>query len=371
MRILFIYRLNVDFQQSKGIVEKENAIAKAFRYHGYEVDILCNNDLGIILNGELIQKMYFYQTPDLVFNQIMNQLNNKKYELIYLRFSPLSFYQYKALSEVRANFPNLKIWVAMPNYPFLYEFNFFKRMLLKTLISNKWNHMHLWVNRILHLGPEKEIFGIKTIPFDNGIEIKSVTFLKKPLKNDLQINLIYVGTFWPWQGFDLLLKGIAKYSQEQMPYKINLILVGDGPELSNLKSKASEFGIQDMLKFIPPKYGEELDNIFAEAHIGIGTLHHESRQLSYAANLKHRNYAARGIPFIYNVPDHSFHGIKGAYLFDQAEFNLRQIKEWYQTDILPNIENVSGGLQEYANTVLSWNAIVKKVLIAENLPHGN
>ncbi|HOY11640.1 MAG TPA: glycosyltransferase [Saprospiraceae bacterium] len=370
MKVLFIHRLNVDFPQSKGIVEKEHAIAQAFKFHGYDVDILCNNNHGILLNGKLIENRRFYQTADSVFSRVISVLNDSKYDVIYLRFSPLSFLQYSTFKDVKIKFPNVKILVAVPNFPFLYEFSFFKKMILKFVISKQWKSMHQWADKILHLGPEKEIFGIETIPFDNGIDITEIPQKKVHPMRGNQFNLIYVGSFWQWQGFESLLRGMANVRNNK-EYKVNLILVGYGPEISNLKAKIYELGIQEMVTFYPPKYGVELDNIFEEAHIGIGTLHHVSRQLAYSANLKHRNYAARGLPFIYNVPDHAFQRINGAYLIDQKEVNVTQIIEWYKSDVLPNISTISNELRDHASQTLSWRGIVKKVLIAVNLPYEN
>ncbi|GAI27325.1 unnamed protein product [marine sediment metagenome] len=51
------------------------------------------------------------------------------------------------------------------------------------------------------------------------------------------------------------------------------------------------------------KYGKELDKVFDEVHIAIGTLGIHRKNLKYGSTLKVREYMARGVPFVISYID--------------------------------------------------------------------
>lgn len=53
-------------------------------------------------------------------------------------------------------------------------------------------------------------------------------------------------------------------------------------------------------------YGPDLDLLFDRSDIGIGSLGRHRSNITYIKTLKNREYAARGIPFVYSEIDDDF-----------------------------------------------------------------
>ena len=56
------------------------------------------------------------------------------------------------------------------------------------------------------------------------------------------------------------------------------------------------------------RHGEELDELFEQADMGIGSLARHRSGITHIKTLKNREYAARGLPFIYSEMDSDFEG---------------------------------------------------------------
>lgn len=78
---------------------------------------------------------------------------------------------------------------------------------------------------------------------------------------------------------------------------MNLILVGKMTKKTmNLIKK---YNMSEYIKYLGIKCGEELDNIFDYADIGIGILAPYRRNSSLGTGLKTKEYMARGLPIVY------------------------------------------------------------------------
>ena len=106
------------------------------------------------------------------------------------------------------------------------------------------------------------------------------------------------------------------------------------------------------------KHGKELDAIFEKCDFGIGSLGRHRVGIDKIKTLKNREYAARGIPFIYSETDSDFdnqHYVLKA-LPDESPINVRQILDFIDThhfqpqDIRRTVEH------------LTWKIQMKKVI---------
>ena len=139
-----------------------------------------------------------------------------------------------------------------------------------------------------------------TIP--NGTDVNRIK-IRVPLaiKND-EIEILFLSDVRKWHGITRLLEGLSIYKGK---YKVNLNIIGDGKEVENLKELAVKYGLQNVtfLGFIS---GKPLDEVFDKCHLAIGSLAIHKKGLTTTSELKIREYAARGIPFIHSAYDPDF-----------------------------------------------------------------
>jgi hypothetical protein len=65
-------------------------------------------------------------------------------------------------------------------------------------------------------------------------------------------------------------------------------------------------GLQEVVKLHGPLHGEALDAAFAGADMAVGSLARHRTGITRIKTLKNREYAARGIPFVYSEEDEDF-----------------------------------------------------------------
>ena len=106
------------------------------------------------------------------------------------------------------------------------------------------------------------------------------------------------------------------------------------------------------------KHGKELDDIFDLCDFGIGSLGRHRVGIDKIKTLKNREYAARGIPFIYSETDSDFDNM--SYVMkapaDESAINIKDIVSFYkELSISPQEIRASIGH-------LSWKNQMKRVM---------
>lgn len=162
------------------------------------------------------------------------------------------------------------------------------------------------------------------ITIGNGFDVASVS-VRKPLPfagNELR--LLCVANVSRWHGLDRVLHGLAVYSGT---FEVTLHVAGDGQELPSIRQLAEDLGIVDKVIFHGFMSGRELDSLFDQCHIAVGSLGVHRIGLREASTLKAREYCARGIPFIYGIPDPDFSNNFPDLLYLPADETSVDVKE--------------------------------------------
>jgi len=137
----------------------------------------------------------------------------------------------------------------------------------------------------------------------NGIDVKEhIIRDNRGLKKDCY-ELICVAQFNKWHGLDRLINGLKQYRGE---VPVSLHLVGDGIEIFDIPEEPS--GGKSLFSIINHGFmtGKELDGLFNQCHIAVGSLAIHRKGLAMTSELKAREYCARGIPFIISCEDPDF-----------------------------------------------------------------
>ena len=242
-------------------------------------------------------------------------------------------------------------------YPLKYKIPLYIDKLFRKALAKK-------MEAIVTFSNEETIFGKRTICISNGIDLDSIPIHNPKKQND--IHLIAVAEIHYWHGFDRLVAGMGEY------YKLNpdarkvfFHVVGwedDRGTTSNgyltVEQTAKKYNIGQYVVNHGKLFGDKLDEVFNQCVFAIGSLGRHRSGITNIKTLKNREYAARGIPFIYSETDNDFEDkpyiIKAP--ADESPVNIRQIIDFIDThDVNPS---------EIRNTVehLSWRFQMEKVV---------
>ncbi|MBQ0060380.1 MAG: glycosyltransferase family 1 protein [Bacteroidales bacterium] len=213
---------------------------------------------------------------------------------------------------------------------------------------------------IVTFSDAETIFGQRTIRISNGIDFNSIP-LRKPIKHEEnELHLLGVAEVHYWHGFDRVIKGLAKYYNPIQKIKVYFHIVG-GIESATLKEWNNyiyEHNIQKYVVFHGQEFGDKLTDSFNNADFGIGSLARHRSGIDKIKTLKNREYAARGIPFIYSETDDDFENMP--YILkapaDESEIEIETIINFYsKCNLSPSAIRDSIGH-------LSWTYQMAKVI---------
>ena len=92
----------------------------------------------------------------------------------------------------------------------------------------------------------------------------------------------------------------------------------------------SKYGLQDKIIFHGQLFGDELTKVFNQCQFAIGSLGRHRSGITVIKTLKNREYATRGIPFIYSEQDSDFD--QQPYVLkapaDETPIDIRQILDF-------------------------------------------
>lgn len=251
----------------------------------------------------------------------------------------------------------------MPTYPYDIEvknspldlkFLFFINRLYRNKLKN-------CLARIVTFSNFKIIHGVKTINISNGIDFGKIKLKSKSPKEPDKINLISVADIHYWHGFDRLINGLGEYYKKLNAVEVSFQIIGDGvtSEVEMLKKLTIDLDLSKYVHFHGNRSGDELDNFFEMADFGIASLGRHRSGIKNIKTLKNREYAARGIPFIYSEEDDDFE--KMPYILkvpaDESPIDIQSIVDFNKSLKLTPYE-----IRESIVNSLSWKMQMQKVI---------
>lgn len=366
MKGLLVYRINKDDASNTGVIKKCLAQQEAFRNHNIQTDMLWLSKEGVLKNNELVKAMalpphslkvygfYFFHFGRIVKSLVLKE----EYDFIYLRhpfFDPLLVY---ALQQIKKHRKSIKLILEINTYPYDAEP---KRILHRaSLTMDKYfrKKAHQYIDRVVDYGVRETIWNIPTINIRNGIKLNKIPHHKKRPKNN-PLTMIAVGNWSYWHGLDRLILGLKAYLEKEGRIAIELIIVGDGPEKVQLKELVDRLDLQNNIKLLPATFGTDLDELFKHADIGVGTLGLHRKNVEFDSSLKHREYCARGLPFILSSPDLDFPDHLDFVHYVSANddlIDIEKIAKWYSG------MNDQNQIRVYAEKQITWAAQLKPII---------
>lgn len=141
------------------------------------------------------------------------------------------------------------------------------------------------------------------VTIGNGIIVAEFPIKNSFSFNDYQLNLLCVANVSRFHGLDRLIQGMSEYKGD---LKIYFHIVGTGSEIRSLENLISNLKITNQIIFHGFKTGKDIDILFNQCQIAVGSLGIHRKGLTMTSELKSREYCARGIPFIIACGDTDF-----------------------------------------------------------------
>ena len=233
-------------------------------------------------------------------------------------------------------------------YPLKYKIPLYIDMMFRRALAAK-------MEAIVTFSNKESIFGKRTICISNGIDLDSIP-LHNPKKQQ-DIHLIAVAEIHYWHGFDRLVAGLGEYYKSNPNgRKVYFHVVGwedDRGTTSNgyltVEQMARKYGIEKYIINHGKLFGDKLDEVFNQCVFAIGSLGRHRSGITEIKTLKNREYAARGISFIYSENDSDFENMP--YIIkapaDESPINVKEIINYIDTrninpaDIRRTVEHLS------------------------------
>lgn len=313
MRILFL--VYHGFSEYSGISKKIHSQVKGLQENGHDVR-LCYYDFSKeghrcrYVDGEMIHDYgtgcFAAIKQRVSYNCIYKYCCQENIQLVYARCfqnaSPWLIRLFKKLKEV-----GIYTVTEIPTYPYDQEYrNFERKMLLGLRIDQMFRHgLYRQMDALVTFSDAEEIFGQRTIRISNGVDFDSIPLIL-PHSSCSALHLIGVAEVHPWHAFDRVIAGLGEYKGHRPV--IFHIVGGVHPDHMRhvFKPLIEKYHLEDKVVFHGALFGQQLDDMFNRCHFAIGSLGRHRSGITVIKTLKNREYATRGIPFIYSEQDSDF-----------------------------------------------------------------
>lgn len=320
MKILFL--VYHGFSDESGISKKIHYQVKGLRQNGHEVhlcyydfdsrghrcryvddNVIADYGLGAMAalrSRTQLDCIYYYCIDNGIEMVYARSFMNASPVLVRL-FGKLNKQDIKCVTEI----PTYPYDQEFKGYPLKYKIPLYIDKMFRRALSAK-------MEAIVTFSNKESIFGKRTICISNGIDLDSIP-LHNPKKQQ-DIHLIAVAEIHYWHGFDRLVAGLGEYYKSNPNgRKVYFHVVGwedDRGTTSNgyltVEQMARKYGIEKYVINHGKLFGDKLDEVFNQCVFAIGSLGRHRSGITEIKTLKNREYAARGISFIYSENDSDF-----------------------------------------------------------------
>ena len=303
------------------------------------------------------------------YDSVLSDIDNP--DFVYIRHKALDHRYFLFLKKIKKRNSDVKIILEIPTYPYkgeilrnktMWPFYFkdaFRRNRLKGVIE-----------RIATFSEDDTIFGIPTIKTQNGIMVDRFPVISKEKKKD-SLNLIAVASLLPYHGYERCILGLSDYYSDLHNTKkeqIYLHIVGDGDELRKYKEIVKKHKLESHVKFYGKLVGEELNAIFEDADIALGSFGMYKIDLNFSSQLKIREYLARGLPVVSACVEDVFQNANVDFYLnfanDNSNIDFNKISEFYHR-LLPgdcDKKRLSERIRIFAENNVDMSIVMKPII---------
>jgi hypothetical protein len=374
MRILFL--VYHGFSEYSGISKKIHCQVKGLRENGHDTrlcyyDFAENGHRCRYIDGEVLKD---YGTgyvaairQRLNYNCIYEYCIREQIEFVYAR-SFQNATPWLILFFKRVRRAGIRTVTEIPTYPYDLEYNTHIVKQPLRFIFDKWfrRRLYRYMDGMVTFSDAHEIFGQRTINISNGVDFDNIPIHKYVNLDDSSLHLIAVAEVNIWHGLDRVITGLGEYYlHARLPRQVFFHIVGgiwSGHMVGErgIKTLIDKYNLQERVFLHGPMYGQELDDMFNQCQFAIGSLGRHRSGITDIKTLKNREYAVRGLPFIYSEQDSDFDSqpyvLKA--LADESPVNIQQIIDF--------MDHFTMKPEEIRKTVehLAWKIQMQRVIDA-------
>ena len=323
MRILFL--VYHGFSEHSGISKKIHYQVKGLRENGHDVR-LCYYDFSPeghrcrFVDGEVLKDYgkgkWAGVRQRLDYDSVYEYCVREGIEFVYARcFQNANPWLIRFFKRLRK--AGIHAVTEIPTYPYDQEFrNFEWKMRMGLKMDQLFrNSLYQQMDAVVTFSDAKEIFGQRTINISNGVDFDSIPLHNSQLSTlNSPLHLIGVAEVHPWHAFDRVIAGIGEYYRDVRSKKEDVrdvyfhIVGGVHPNHMRdyFEPLIKKYQISDKIIFHGTLFGDQLTEVFNMCQFAIGSLGRHRSGITVIKTLKNREYATRGIPFIYSEQDSDF-----------------------------------------------------------------
>lgn len=332
------------FEEYNGISKKIRYQVSALRECGVDVS-LCwiivdeHDHRKIILDDRVIADLGAGRLGAIrkrtQYGSIVKAMEGKGYDFVYCRsFHNANPFTISLFSKIKKM--GVKAVMEIPTYPYDSEYITFKMKCERAMDRCFRHKLAMLFDYIVTFSNYDTIFGQKTIRISNGIDFSAIPLKAHLNDTSKSLSLIGVAEVHYWHGFDRLIAGLAEYYRSNPEYKVYFHIVGNltgEREKQEILTPIESEHLNEYVILHGAMYGEELEEVFDSADLGIGSLGRYRSGIKYIKPLKNREYAARGIPFIFSETDEDFDNrpfvLKEP--ADESPINIQALIDFYRS----------------------------------------
>lgn len=372
MKLLYICANNLN--DDSGVSKKVRGQIKAMEKRGIKVSSAFWGEKNIYVGESSVKKMSklsylgFWINLRNLYIEAFKYIKKNNIGKVYIRYSILDRNLRFFLKNLYAD--QIDVYMEFPTFPYEDE------------IKNKplFKRFTLYIDRIFRKDLKKyvkyaftpsivkgnKIYGIPTLRFDNALDPDFVEPRTSYRKIDGVYRLIGVGNVSPWHGYDRVIKGIYEYFERGNKDEILFNIVGEGPEISNLKQMTKKLNLEDKIVFHGAQYGKELDQLYSNADIGVASLGLHRYNIKNFSSIKSREYCFKSLPFLsLKGKDEDFKDNFPYVISVDLADNPINIKGVITKFNYMNPRKYIGYMRRYADMNLSWDSkfadVIKRI----------
>lgn len=335
--VLYISNVDLNGRFIPGVIEKIRGQAAAFRRNGFSMDILYPTNEGVlVLEKEDGSKLAFkganpfYTNKGLLHKLILHlrlawvgNINFKYceqtileagYDGIYIRFYLPGTGLIRFLKKVKSQkvkplllleYPTLNVKQIIRN-DLARRVNYF-------INEKRVRKLNQLADYIVTLTKDRQLFGRPALFMPNGLDLSRINVLDTPDLTNTVILLGVASDCAHYHGYDKVIRGMHAYKKAGLLPAVRFRIISSllGHNIAFLRSLIAEYGLENDVDFLDAMDRPELEKQYEKVHIGVGTLALHRVGLMDNYSLKHREYAAFGLPFVMS---------KGDDVFEQSPF---------------------------------------------------
>lgn len=331
-----------------GVVTSVMLLQKTLEDHGHEVFVITNHpklidiqytDHVLRLPGIKLKSLYGYVMTSPIQLRAFRMIRKMKLDLIHVH-SDFGVGMFSRFISYRLNLPIVFTYhTEIENYTHyinpleLRSVEKFSRFAVAKLSKQLGDHSTAVIapskktkDMLLRYGVKKDIFvvptGVDLERFSSASDDEKIRAIRREFGIlDEECLFIYVGRIAKEKSIDLVIEGFAKVDFQQA--KCKLLVVGDGPQLKELRQQVADLGLDGQVKFAGKKPAGEVPYYYNAAQAFICASKTETQGLTYLEAM------ASGLPILAR-PDKVLEGLvregSTGYYFETAEGLARTIE---------------------------------------------